>query len=100
MSASSVHVSPLRTYIGVFAGLMILTGLTILVAFQDFGAFNDLIALAIAGLKTTLVVLWFMHLKHSEKLVMTFAASALVFMLILLAMTSSDYVTRVDVLGW
>lgn len=100
MSSSSVHVSPLSTYIGVFAGLMFLTGLTVFVAFQDFGALNDVIALGIAGLKTTLVVLWFMHLKYSEKLVMMFAASGLVFILILLAITSTDYVTRIDILGW
>ena len=100
MSASYVHVSPLRTYIGVFLGLMILTGVTVFAAFQDFGALNDAIALAIAGLKTTLVVWWFMHLNHSEKLVMTFAASALIFMLILLAITSTDYLTRVNIVGW
>lgn len=99
-SSSSVHVSPLPTYFGVFLGLMGLTALTVYVAFQDFGPLNDVIALGIAGVKTTLVVLWFMHLKHSEKLVMLVASSAIVFLLILLAITSTDYFTRVLITGW
>lgn len=100
MSSSSVHVSPLGVYIGVFLALMVLTGLTVMAAFQDFGPFNDVIALGIAGVKTTLVVLWFMHLKYSEKLVMTIAASALVFLLVLLTFTSTDYLTRIINAGW
>ena len=34
---SSAHVTPVSTYVAVFVGLLVLTGLTYLVALQDFG---------------------------------------------------------------
>ena len=45
-----------------FAGLIVLTGLTVAVAQFDLGNMNLYLALAIATLKASLVVLFFMHL--------------------------------------
>jgi cytochrome c oxidase subunit IV len=92
----SVHVSPLRTYLGVFAALMVLTALTIFAAFQNFGAFNDLVAMGIAVLKATLVVLWFMHVIHQGRLIKLTVVSSVFWLILLFIFTLADYWTR----GW
>ena len=62
------HVASLKNYLLIFATLMILTGVTIAVAFVDLGFLNTVVALSIASFKATLVVLYFMHLRHSSSL--------------------------------
>jgi cytochrome c oxidase subunit 4 len=64
----SEHVVPLRTYIGVFLGLMALTALTTGVAYIDLGALNTVAALTIAVVKMLLVVLYFMHARYATGL--------------------------------
>ena len=62
------HVASWKVYVGIFAALMVLTALTVWVSFHDFGAFNVSIALGIAIVKATLVILFFMHVAHSSRL--------------------------------
>lgn len=90
----SAHVAPVGLYLRVFGALVALTILTVVVAFFDFGALNDVIMLTIAITKATLVVLYFMHVRWSEKLVWLFAGSGFLWLLILLAITFADYVSR------
>lgn len=89
-----VHVSPVRNYVGIFLALMGFTALTAWVAFQDFGALNDLVALSIAATKMTLVILFFMHVKYSSRLTKLTILSGFLWLLILLAFTFADYKTR------
>ena len=65
----SQQIVPQKTYILVFASLIGLTLLTTGVAFIDLGPFNTVAALAIAFAKMLLVVLFFMHVRHSSGLV-------------------------------
>lgn len=93
------HVVPVPVYLGIFLGLLVLTGLTVWVAFLDLGAWGFLhtpIALAIASLKATLVVLWFMHVRYSVRLTWVFIAAGLGWLVLLIAITVADYVGR----GW
>src|SRR5687768_10521952 len=85
------HVVPIPVYLAVFAALMILTVVTVVAARQDFGAFNTVVALAIAITKGLLVVLFFMHVKYSPKLIGLVVASAFLWLAILLGITLSDY---------
>ena len=84
----------LPIYFGVFVTLMALTALTVWVAFQDFGAMNNVIALGIAVVKSTLVVLFFMHVLHSTPLTKVIILSSLFFFLILVAFVFADVWTR------
>ena len=93
---SSVHVSPLSTYIGIFAALMVLTAITVGVAFLDLGSFNPVVALGVAGIKATLVILYFMHVKYSSRLTKLTVVLSFFFVAILFAETLMDYATR----GW
>ena len=55
------HVVSVGLYLAVFAALLVLTGITVWAGRQDFGPFNTVVALGIAVVKATLVVLFFMH---------------------------------------
>ena len=88
------HHPPITLYYKIFGALMILTLITVAVAFQDFGVFNNIIALTIAGIKTTLVVLFFMHVKYESKLTKLFAAAGFIWLAILIAFTLQDTEVR------
>jgi cytochrome c oxidase subunit 4 len=92
MSAS--HIVPKSIYYAVFTALMAFTGLTVAVAFVDLGAFNSVVALAIAVAKATLVILFFMHVKYSPRLTKLVVVAGLFWLGILLVMTMGDYMTR------
>jgi len=55
----SEHIVSPKVYIVIFASLMLGTGLTVWAAFQNFHQYNIVIALGIATIKATLVVLYF-----------------------------------------
>ncbi len=88
------HISPLRTYYAIFASLMVLTAVTVGVAFVNLGPFNFPVAIGIAILKATLVVLFFMHVYYSSHLTKLIVATGLFFLLVMLALTLTDYVSR------
>lgn len=85
-------------YFAIFAALMVLTGITVGVAYVDLGRFNTLVAMAIAVTKASLVVLFFMHAYWSERLVRMTIVISLVFFATLVVFTMGDYLTR-GVLG-
>lgn len=93
---SSVHVSPLSTYLTIFGALMVLSTLTVVAAFVNLGVLNPIVAMAIAGLKAALVILYFMHVKYSSRLTKLTVVLSLFFVAILFAETLMDYATR----GW
>lgn len=88
------HIVPPGIYLAVFLVLLGGTALTIWVAFHDWGAWNNPIALTIATIKASLVVLYFMHLRYSPKLTTLVLAVTLSMMLVLMGITSADYLTR------
>jgi cytochrome c oxidase subunit IV len=89
--------SPLKLYFGVWATLLVLTYVTYRVAYVELGPFNAVVALVIAGIKATLVALFFMHVWHaSEKLTKLVVIAALFFLLLLLGLTMTDYATRLS----
>ena len=90
------HGPTLGIYWAVFLSLMFFTGLTVWVAYVDLGPFNDLVAMAIACTKATIVVLFFMHVKYASRLTWLLAGSGVLFLLILFAFTLADYFSR----GW
>jgi cytochrome c oxidase subunit 4 len=84
------------TYLGVFLLLCLLTGATVWAAGQDFGPFNTIVALTVAVVKASLVVLFFMHLRYSPRLTMLVVFAGFVWLAILILLTLTDYLSR----GW
>jgi cytochrome c oxidase subunit 4 len=101
MSSGEHGTNHMRLYAGVFVALLALTGITVWVALHDFGALNTPIALGIASLKASLVILYFMHVRWSSRVTWLFVAAGFFFLVILLGFTLSDYVSRswLDVYG-
>ena len=91
----TVHIG-MRTYVLVFALLLILTGVTVTAAFIHLGAFNDVVALSIAVTKALLVMLYFMHLRYSSALTRLSVVAGVVWLMTLITLTMSDVVSR----GW
>ena len=92
--SSTKHIS-VGTYLVIFAALMVLLVLTVGAAFWfNLGRFNIILALAIALVKASLVVLFFMHVLYASRLTKIFVAAAFLWLVILFALTFSDYFTR------
>jgi len=88
------HIVRTRVYYAVFAVLMVGTYLTVQAAYFDLGAFNTVVAVGIAVIKATLVVLFFMHVKYSTRLTWAVVAGSLFWLGILFVLTFGDYLTR------
>ncbi|MDO8941684.1 MAG: cytochrome C oxidase subunit IV family protein [Desulfobacterales bacterium] len=97
MQAAAHLVSP-RVYVTIFLALMVLTAVTVGVAYVDLGPFNTLVALLIAFTKMMLVVLYFMHVRYSSRLTWAVVGAGFFWLALLLLLTLSDYVTRGQ--GW
>jgi cytochrome c oxidase subunit 4 len=73
---------------------MVLTAITVAVAFVNLGSLNFPIAIAVAITKATLVVLFFMHVKYSSAMTKMVVGLAVFFLLVMLGLTMTDYATR------
>ena len=83
-----------KVYGKVFATLLLLLALTWGIGYVNLGPFNLIVALTIAIAKVLLVVMFFMHIKGSSRLLHLAASAGLLWLLILLALTFADYTTR------
>lgn len=90
------HVIPRPFYYRIFAVLMGLTAVTVGVAFVDLGPLNTFLALAIALSKALLVMLFFMHVRYSSRLIWVCVAAGFFWLALLLTLLMSDYLSR----GW
>ena len=93
------HIVPPGVYAAIITTLLVLTGITVYAAFVDLGRFNIVVALLIATIKATLVVLFFMHAKYVPKRTKLVIISGVFWLALLLFMTLSDYASRVDYRG-
>ena len=91
----SEHIVPVRVYVTIFLVLVVGTILTVIAAFVNFpGPLNTIVALTIATIKATFVVLYFMHVRYSSQLTKIFVASGFIWLIILLVLTMSDFWSR------
>jgi len=88
------HVVGPKIYLSIFLILMVGTALTAGMAYVPLGPLNAPVALAIACTKAVFVVLFFMHIKYSSRLVKLTVGAGFFTFLILVFMTLLDYVSR------
>jgi cytochrome c oxidase subunit IV len=86
----SEHVVAVRVYLTVFAILLALTALTTWVAFIDLGRLNVIIMVAIAVVKATLVILFFMHVRYGTGLTWLVLSTGFAFLLLMIVGTTAD----------
>jgi len=94
MSAGGDHIVSPKIYVTIWLILLAFTGITVAAAYQNFGIFNPIIALTIACTKATLVILFFMHVKYSPKMIALVIGCGLFFLSILMVLTCTDYLSR------
>jgi cytochrome c oxidase subunit 4 len=82
-------------YIGIWLGLVALTVLTVTTASLNVGRIGIIIVLAIAATKSTMVLLWFMHLSTEKRLLLKLLVPiAICVLAIFIGLTYSDVLTR------
>jgi cytochrome c oxidase subunit 4 len=89
-------VVPIKIYVGIFLALIALTITTVGVSKVELGEYNFIVAMTIAVIKGTLVVLFFMHVKQSTSMTKLFVVAGFFWMAILFVFVLSDYFSR----GW
>jgi len=97
MSTHEHHILPLKIYLAVGFGLLVLTVITVAVSFADFGGFNLVVAMLIATIKATLVALYFMHLKYDNKLYLSIFVISLLFLAVFIVFTMFDTLNRGEI---
>src|SRR5258708_27900192 len=92
---ASEHISPVNSSVAIWLALLAGTGITVAAAFINLGPFNTIVALTVATIKATLVVLFFMHVKYTHaKMTGLVVASAIFSLFLLLTPIMPDHTTR------
>jgi cytochrome c oxidase subunit 4 len=92
----SDHILPVKSYLTVYAALMVLLVATVGAAFIDLGWFNFTLTMIIAVAKALMILLIFMHVRYSERLIWVFSGAGFLWLGLLIALSLNDYFTR----GW
>jgi cytochrome c oxidase subunit 4 len=87
---------PRRTYFFVYLALMLLLAATVGATFLPLGPFHLAITVVIAIAKAVLVLLFFMHLRHTRGRTVFLILAGFLLLLILVGLTNIDYLTRVN----
>ncbi len=87
------HEVPWTTLLATCIALIVLTWLTVAATWFDLGAGNLWIAMVIATVKASLVVLFFMHLKYDRPFNVIVLVGALLFVLLFIGLTLTDTVS-------
>jgi cytochrome c oxidase subunit 4 len=90
----SEHIVSPKIYAAILTALLVGTVLTVEAAKVDLGRLNIVVALGIATIKMTLVILFFMHGKYSPRRTKLVIVAGFFWLAILLCLTLADYQTR------
>ena len=88
------HVVGPKTYGLILLALLVLTTTSTAAAYINMGVFSPIVALGIACLKAVLVILFFMHIRYSSRVMMLTVGAGFFTFLVLITMTLSDYISR------
>ena len=88
------HISSPQLFRNVLITLLVLTALTVAASRIHFGSANMLIAMAIASIKASLVIAFFMHLRWDTGINKIVFLSAFLFLSLLFIFTLGDQATR------
>jgi cytochrome c oxidase subunit 4 len=81
---------PFSTYLLIWLGLLVLTGVTVTVAGLNLGNLSVLGAILIAAVKGTLVVLFFMHIKYEDRVFKIMLGVAIITLAVIMVLTFVD----------
>jgi cytochrome c oxidase subunit 4 len=90
----SDDIIPVRLYVKTWAALLVLLLATVGAAYLPLGPFNTVVALGIAAVKALLIVLIFMHIRWSVKILHLAAIAGVLWLSFLISLIAMDYLTR------
>lgn len=85
------HIVGYKTYFIILLGLLLLTAISVLVTTIELGALTVFTAMLLASIKTTLVLIYFMHLKFDNALYKIMVVMVLVVFAAVMIITFLDY---------
>jgi cytochrome c oxidase subunit IV len=91
------HISSLGFYVGIFLALICFTLLTVAASDLPLGKMNLVVAVVIASMKASLVVLFFMHLRYDSRFHAMILVVSLLFIGVFFAYTMNDTERRGEV---
>ena len=94
MEHTSTHITSYRSYGIILVLLLILTTITITVTWFDAGSLSVAVAMFVACIKASLVLLYFMHLKFDEMIFKIFAGMVILLLAVVFVITFFDYLFR------
>ena len=90
----TAHITSYRTYGIILVILLFLTAITITVTWVDAGSLSIAVAMFIACIKASLVLLYFMHLKFDQLIFKVFAGMVILLLIVVFIITFFDYLFR------
>ena len=81
------HIVEKKTYYSVFGGLMGLLAATVGIAYIHLGKLNVIAVVTIAVVKAILIILYFMHVRYSSRLLWIFVGAGFFWLGILFALS-------------
>ena len=94
MDTKEHHISPYSLYVKVLIVLLLLTTVSVLVTEVSFGTFSVAVALLVASVKVTTVLLYFMHLKSESRFLKLMVAGVFLLFALVIIVTFIDYLLR------
>ncbi len=88
------HIVPYITHMWVWVALLVLTVITVSAVLVDLKNFVVFAALLIATIKSTIVVVYFMHLKFDSKILAIMLGLTMVVFITFILLTFVDYSFR------
>ena len=88
------HFFEYKTLVYTLLALFFLTGMTVAVSYIDLGKFNVWIALIIASIKGSFILIFFMHMKYEGKVLVYSFLGTIFFLGIMISFTFWDVAFR------
>ena len=83
-----------RVYLRTGVALLVLLAATWGIAYINLGPFNLIVALGVAITKAIIIAMFFMHIRGSSRVLQLAAVAGVMWLLIMISLTLSDFLTR------
>ena len=90
------HVVSFKTTTTILICLLVLTAITVFIAQIDFGEWNIVVAMAIASLKASLVIMFFMHGRYENRILWIYILIPFILVAVMLAGVFIDNPFRIN----
>ncbi len=94
MQHENTHITSYRAHGVILVLLLFLTAITITITWVDAGSLSVGVAMFVACIKASLVLLYFMHLKFDQLVFKIFAAMVFLLLAVVFVITFFDYLFR------